>query len=176
MGERPIALEPVRVRHLLAGGHVTARLPLTPRTTIVDGETMYRDPLGGLDLAAAWVDPGPSPAGNPGPYLKAPRPRTDTVHRLYPRLQIGAVLWVREPWLVCERGDSGVAWYAADGHEIGDSVLDPRPERSYHNELRIRRPAGTMPRELSRLTVRVESITPDRALGWAWLLRLVRAT
>ena len=59
MRERPIALEPARVRHLLAGGHVTARLPLTPRTTIVDGASMYRSPLDGLDLSAAWVDPGP---------------------------------------------------------------------------------------------------------------------
>lgn len=174
MSELPIALEPDEIRHLLTGGRTTTRLPLTPRTTIVDGASMYRSPLDGLNLSAAWVDAGPSPAGNPGPYLKAPRPRTGTVHRLYPRLQIGAVLWVREPWLVCERGDSGVAWYAADGHEIGSSVLDPRPERTYHNELRILRPAGTMPRKLSRFTVRVESITPDRAPGWAWLLRLVR--
>ena len=65
MSERPIALEPDEIRHLLTGGRTTTRLPLTPRTTIVDGETMYRDPLDGLNLSAAWVDAGPSPAGNP---------------------------------------------------------------------------------------------------------------
>jgi len=38
------------------------------------------------DLAGAWIDPGPSPAGNPGPYLKARRLGPDrTVHRIYPR-------------------------------------------------------------------------------------------
>ena len=167
MRELPIALELDEIRHLLAGGRTTTRLPLTPRTTIVDGASMYRSPLDGLNLSAAWVDPGPSPAGNPGPYLKAPRPRTDTVHRLYPRLQIGAVLWVREPWLAPESGGSA-AWYAADGATArGDGTT---------GGLRALRPAGTMPRELSRLTVRVESITPDRALGWAWLLRLVMVT
>lgn len=167
MRELPIALELDEIRHLLAGGRTTTRLPLTPRTTIVDGASMYRSPLDGLDLAAAWVDPGPSPDGNPGPCLEAPRARTGTVHRLYPRLQIGAVLWVREPWLAPESGGSA-AWYAADGTTArGDGAT---------GGLRVLRPAGTMARELSRLTVRIESITPDRALGWAWLLRLVRVT
>lgn len=45
------------------------------------------------DLATAWVDPGPSPAGNVGPYLKAMRVERDVrgvevdhyVDRIYPR-------------------------------------------------------------------------------------------
>lgn len=36
-----------------------------------------------LDWSNAWVDNGPSPAGNAGPYLHVPYPKGDTVHRIY---------------------------------------------------------------------------------------------
>jgi hypothetical protein len=39
-----------------------------------------------LDWSRAWVDMGPSIAGNPGPYWHVPYPPEDTVHRLYPKL------------------------------------------------------------------------------------------
>lgn len=49
-----------------------------------------------LDWEKAWVDLGPSVAGNPGPYWHVPLKETvidgdvydcgDTVHRLYPKL------------------------------------------------------------------------------------------
>lgn len=49
-----------------------------------------------LDWSKAWVDMGPSIAGNPGPYWHVPLKRTvidgqlyddgDTVHRLYPKV------------------------------------------------------------------------------------------
>ena len=49
-----------------------------------------------LDWAKAWVDLGPSPGGNLGPYWHVPLRRTiidgelyddgDTVHRLYPKV------------------------------------------------------------------------------------------
>jgi hypothetical protein len=56
------------------------------------------------DWEGAWIDDGPSPAGNPGPYLKlpwksgAPEVWEGTVHRIYPRVQPGDRLWVREAW------------------------------------------------------------------------------
>ena len=62
-------------------------------TSLIDG-CARGIPWRELDLAGAWVDPGPSPAGNPGPYLKARRldreypgrwHPDDTVHRIYPR-------------------------------------------------------------------------------------------
>jgi hypothetical protein len=57
-----------------------------------------------LQLERAWVDPGPSPAGNPGPYIKAPcrhlgdADDLEVVHRVYPRVQVGDLLWVKEAW------------------------------------------------------------------------------
>ena len=48
-----------------------------------------------LDWANALVDPGPSPAGNPGPYLKVGT-EAGTIHRIYPKIQVGDRLSVRE--------------------------------------------------------------------------------
>lgn len=41
-----------------------------------------------LDWSGAWVDIGPSPTGNPGPYWHVPLLDDDdeTVHRLYPKV------------------------------------------------------------------------------------------
>ena len=49
-----------------------------------------------LDWSKAWIDMGPSVAGNPGPYWHVPLKETvidgeiydlgDTVHRLYPKV------------------------------------------------------------------------------------------
>ena len=94
--ERPITLPPDVVRRFLRGGAVRLRLPVRCGTSLVDGHRRGPKRWASLDLAGAWVDPGPSPAGNPGPYLKARCAELDTVHRLYCRLQTGLRLWVRE--------------------------------------------------------------------------------
>lgn len=57
-----------------------------------------------LDWGKAWVDMGPSIAGNLGPYWHVPLKETiidgdlydlgDTVHRLYPKLLTTKWLWV----------------------------------------------------------------------------------
>lgn len=39
-----------------------------------------------LDWTRAWLDMGPSPAGNLGPYWHVPLQNGETVHRLYPKL------------------------------------------------------------------------------------------
>lgn len=39
-----------------------------------------------LDWSKAYVDLGPSVAGNPGPYWHVPMDDGDTVHRLYPKI------------------------------------------------------------------------------------------
>ena len=65
------------------------RIPRVPQFWYVDGhriankfmERLWRN----LDWAAAWIDLGPSPMGNPGPYYKVPWPQNETVHRLYPK-------------------------------------------------------------------------------------------
>lgn len=49
----------------------------------------------GFDLANASIDNGPSPAGNPGPYLKATCAE-GTTHRIYSRVQPGDRIWGKE--------------------------------------------------------------------------------
>lgn len=39
-----------------------------------------------LDWSKAWMDLGPSPAGNLGPYWHVPDDDGDATHRLYPKL------------------------------------------------------------------------------------------
>ena len=44
-----------------------------------------------LDWSKAWIDKGPSPAGNQGPYLHVPFQPYSTGHRVYPKI----ALWIR---------------------------------------------------------------------------------
>lgn len=103
--EHPLVLDAAQVRALLAGEKTQHRVPVTRFNT--QTTTLLTTPLvfwESLDLARAYPDPGPSPAGNPGPYLKAPHVERDTFHdggcwhRLYSRVQVGDTLWVREAW------------------------------------------------------------------------------
>lgn len=64
---------------------VTLTLPIDHRTSYVDGHKASAAEWARLDFAKPWTDPGPSPAGNEGPYLKAPHPQDGTVHRIYCR-------------------------------------------------------------------------------------------
>lgn len=56
---------------------------------LFDGSPMRKADLAlwnDLDWSKAYMDMGPSPTGNPGPYWHVPRKVEDTVHRLYPKL------------------------------------------------------------------------------------------
>ena len=107
------------------------------------------------DWENAYIDPGPSPAGNPGPYLKLPLlvdPWPDTVHRVYPRIQPGDRLWVREKFSYLEWSPNptrGPIWYWADGAVPDGDWTRPKP--SIH-----------MPRKYSRITLEVLEVYPQR--------------
>ncbi|WP_245442228.1 hypothetical protein [Rhizobium chutanense] len=80
----------------------TRRIP-TPANTLFDGRPWTKlAKAQEWDWDKAWVDDGPSPMGNPGPYLKLPwlagdaDPYKDTVHRIYPKIQPGDRIWVKE--------------------------------------------------------------------------------
>jgi hypothetical protein len=47
-----------------------------------------------LDWSQAWVDLGPSVAGNLGPYWHVPLRGADTVHRLYPKVLGSKWIWI----------------------------------------------------------------------------------
>jgi len=108
----------------------TRRLP-TARNCLVDGAGMSQkrwDAMG-FDFASAWIDGGPSPAGNTGPYLHVPA-RAGTVHRIYPRACIGDQFWVRESWAFhvqaqsALRDEDGPFVYAADPGSIQSRLAE----------------------------------------------------
>jgi hypothetical protein len=110
MRDKPIIMSAPMVRATIreikqpGTGKIETRRLLTPRNTRFNG---YPWPAWAKtakwDWDEAWVDPGPSPAGNPGPYLHLPYAGDEgdwvgTRHRIYPMYWPGLKLWVRETW------------------------------------------------------------------------------
>jgi len=154
------------VRAILAGRKSQTRRVVTSKNSLVDGSPpcMKRDPeiLGAwhnLDFTDAFVDPGPSPAGNPGPYLRVADAPNESRHRVYPRVQPSDRLWVRETWCQVPGGDDYV--YRADLSD--EHRLD---------ELAVRRSAGAlatswrpsifMPRRAARIVLTVSGVRAQR--------------
>jgi hypothetical protein len=186
MTNKPILFSAPMIRALLAGNKTQTRRLLTKRNTSFDGgkwpnymcENQFH-------WDRAWIDNGPSPAGNAGPYLKLPVSNLEmrdggddeTVHRIYPQVQVGDRLWVREAWR-CRAEYDAIAPrdlpHGIDLQFVADSPLSPWDSRF--------RQALHMPRWASRLTLivtdvrlqRLQDITDDDALaegvtrcGWA---------
>ena len=94
MADRPILFSAPMVRALLAGTKTQTRRVFSSRNTAI----WFRGAWENLDFNDAFIDAGPSPIGNPGPYLNVARPCDDTRHRVYPLMQPDDRLWVRETW------------------------------------------------------------------------------
>lgn len=178
MADHPIIFSAPMVRALLEGRKTQTRRLVTRRNTLFDGRAAgwpnYLHESAFL-WSGAWVDPGPSPAGNPGPYLKLPvlgvacdpsDPQERTVHRLYPRIQPGDSLYVREAFVTGfdiddetgrPVGDRKV-WYRAT--DAGLSWYDPDTESTLDNP--PWRPSIHMPRWASRLTLTVTDVRVQR--------------
>lgn len=96
------------VQQIGANQKTQTRRLLTSGNTTVDGSHWSAHAFKQLRFDDAWIDRGPSPAGNRGPYLKAPyidpELNTDnwkeygTVHRVYPGYQIGDRWYVKEAY------------------------------------------------------------------------------
>ncbi len=102
------------VRGILAGRKtMTRRVTAWANSITVPSVPRMRWAELGLDRAV--VDSGPSPAGNSGPYLKAPWLTEGIWVRIYPRLQPGDLFYVKEVWTQCDDmlGD-GTVYYRAD--------------------------------------------------------------
>ncbi|HQF30874.1 MAG TPA: hypothetical protein PLJ34_05450 [Hyphomicrobiales bacterium] len=171
MTDRPILFSGPMVRAIIEGRKTQTRRPVTTRNTMVNGHAWSRlTREQQWDWAAASVDGGPSPAGNPGPYLHLPwlagasDPFESTVQRIYPKVQPGDRLWVRETW--CPVDDR----HFGSGQWI-DYRATPRYEASYpagwendpdSPEWLKWRPSIFMPRAASRLTLVVTDVRLQR--------------
>ncbi len=132
MTERPIIFSGPMVRAILDGSKTQTRRVVTDHTS--QGNFKASEML--LDDPRTFVDPGPSPAGNPGPYLHARlncpllesnygwQPGgccSEVVERLYPRVFPGDLLYVRETW-------GTVRMHELGQHIFGDGPI-PDSER-----------------------------------------------
>lgn len=116
MKERGIIMCSSMVNAILEGRKTQTRRVVTLHNSIVgDGPRKEWDKF---DFDNAWVDPGPSPAGNLGPYLKVPFPAHGTVHRIYPRWAVEDQLYVRETWSGTQ--GEGVAYRATEPEMNGE--------------------------------------------------------
>lgn len=167
MSERSLILNGPQVRATLAGKKTQHRILVTDATSRGNWKVSE------LDLGQAYVDQGPSPAGNPGPYLHAPVTRAGlkardwpaddrVVDRLYPRFSVGDRVWVRETWAHdagsanCEDHHCGLQhhiWYRASEKQ---SVAD-----SFAGSARWR-PSIHMPRWAVRIVQEVTEVRAQR--------------
>lgn len=171
MKEHPILFGGAMVRAILSGKTQTRR-PVTHQNTNVNGygfvskATFARYPLD-----KAWVNHGPSLAGNPGPFLKCDSTHPDddgAMARLYAPWSVGDVLWVRENAYIAPPGFGDVdACNAVDsegrrrfvGYAAsmdGDSV---RCAKDYGVK---QTPSIHLPRWAARLFLRVTAIRCER--------------
>ncbi len=161
--EHPTLMKAEMVRAILALIKRQTRRVVTYRNTLVDGARWPKDRFACLDLDNAWVDPGPSPAGNPGPYLKAEYKGgwkdhpAGTVHRLYPQWQVEDLLWVRERFNVTRpfTGDIDHDLTTQTVHYYADDNPRYRDNDKW-------KPSIHMPRWACRLTLEVKAVRVER--------------
>lgn len=146
MTSHPLLLSTPMVLAFLAGRkRVTRRIP-TCANSLVDGRRVsgktWKDY--DFDMSDYVIDPGPSPAGNYGPYFKIRSRAYDTRHRIYPIYQPGDKIWFRETWAPSYKGDK--FFYKADYKE------DYKPDHKW-------RPSIHMPKSACRLWADCGTVT-----------------
>jgi len=173
MVDRPILFSAPMVRALLAGTKTQTRRVLTHGNTFFNGRGWSKLAKAQTwNWDKAWVDPGPSPAGNPGPYLKLPWLAGDsdlweqTTHRLYPVIQPGDRLYVREAFRVNSWAtDVATIFYKASERGSYTEMCEQFPVAG-HPYLKPTpggwRPGLHMPRWASRLTLTVTEVRVQR--------------
>jgi hypothetical protein len=112
MKEVGILMKPEMVNATLEDIKNQTRRPITFHNSTTGGIVKKKE-WHELRWDEAWLDVnGPSPAGNPGPYWHVPF--RDIVVRVYPRVQPGDVLWVKETFWVDRRDPEECVIYAQD--------------------------------------------------------------
>lgn len=97
---------------VLAKKKTQVRVPLTRINTLCNGFGWRKPNFDRAIWDMAFVDPGPSPAGNSGPYLHVSWPQDGDYlgARVYPRFAVGDKLLVQEDWSTTAAMDG---WTAA---------------------------------------------------------------
>jgi hypothetical protein len=120
----------------------------------------------------AWLDEkGPSPAGNPGPYWHVPF--EDIVVRVYPRIQPGDIIWVKETWTsACGTGCSNCNWSGdeKDCSEYQEKIFfrasDPDFSDKWKSSLLLKRTNSRTDLKVQKMrSERVQEISEEDA--WA---------
>lgn len=99
--EHPVLFSLPMIQAHLRGIKTMTRRIIGSSNSLVDGNRVTPKQWKGyeFDFSNAYIDNGPSPAGNPGPYLKGVYSKlTDAHHRIYPLYQTDDLLYVRESW------------------------------------------------------------------------------
>ena len=187
VAEWPLLFKPEMVRATIEGRKTKTRRVATTRNTLFDGGDWAgaawprNMAMNDLDWQNAWVDEGPPPAGNPGPYLKAHYPAEGTHHRIYPKYQVGDNIWIRETWRFADWTEDGLPYieYAADnarhlvrhpsaewGEKLADIWAELSAPENYNIDMRAAdrkwRPSIYMPRDACRLVMEITDIQIER--------------
>ncbi|HEX7122882.1 MAG TPA: hypothetical protein VF178_10970 [Gemmatimonadaceae bacterium] len=172
--ERGILFSAAMVRAILDGRKTQTRRLITRHHSLVNGHPWPAKEWARLDFNDAFVDPGPSPAGNPGPYLRVARPDDGTRHRVYPRMQLGDRMWVRESfsaWFSMWVRESFSAWFSFwDWYDVAPESrthascvnLFYRVTHQYPDDDQRWVPPMFMPRWASRLTLTLTDVRVER--------------
>lgn len=160
------------VRALLDGRKSQTRRLLAPANSLLDGygvgSVLKQDWLM-LNWHKAWLDHGPSPAGNRGPYwhVRMPPRRSfpdETWHRVYPRIQAGDEIWAKENYKHYANSYGGVCTptanviYAADDSSAQIPLEDPPVRKNWETW----QPSLLMPRWCARIVLEVISVRSER--------------
>jgi hypothetical protein len=179
MTDRPILFKPEMIREILDNRKHQTRRILTRRNTYYDGDKWPKKDFayieGGHDeyqWDKAFVDGGPSPAGNPGPYLKLPVDHCDsdgtvidhTTHRIYPRVQVGDFFWCKEAWAHDAPDDETFKACHQDAYS-DDYSYGPyykATAEQFDIDSLHWKPARYMPKYVTRLWLKVNQIRIER--------------
>lgn len=160
--EHGIVFTAHEVQAFLSGSKTAHSVPLGHQNSLIDGFHGAKF-FGELDFAQAMVDPGPSPAGNAGPYLNwVARRERDTHHRVYSRVQVGDLIWCREDHAAFQvPGDCAACAYRAT---CQDDRFDYVHGDGTIMQLRVTKwtLAIRMAKWAARIWLEVTSVTPAR--------------
>ena len=183
MNTKPMIFTAENIRGIRNRRKTMTRRLVTAQNSLLDGWPVVMKIWRELDWSQAAIDPGPSPAGNPGPYFKVPCPARETRHRIYPKYQAGDLIWTRETWrelgsLQREDGKiptglrpDEIIYYADDRCALEDGPWRPSiflPENLSRNTMRIKAAGAEWLQDISDEDAQAEGISGGYGPGYSF--------